>query len=609
MNKIKLLILLVSTLFLSLTSCSTGSKKTYTIEEIKAESKKLDSFFAKQFEQSLQRYPTFLTYIGRKEQYDKLNNNSYEYAQDSINLEIESLKELEQINYDALDAQSKVSYKLYEKSVKESKDDFKYYYHGFFVSQMFGDHSRIPSFMINMHLIANEKDGNDYVSRLYGFNRFFDQLLVNLKKQEKMGVRMPNFSFDKVIRDSENIISGFPFQKNAKPSTLYKDLSDKLVKAKISKSKRNKILKNSEAALLKSVKPAYTKFIAYMKELKKVSPGNDGVWSLPDGKAYYKNRLKRITTTDKTAEQIHQLGLSEVKRIRGEMEVIMKKVAFKGSLNDFFKFMKSSKKFYYSNSKQGRQSYLKDTNKIISNIKPKLDLIFNTKPKADVVVKPVEAFREKSAGIAFYQSPALNGSRPGIYYVNLSDMSSVAKYDMEALAYHEALPGHHMQLAISQELKNLPMFRKLGGYTAYSEGWGLYSEYIPKEMGFYRDPYSDFGRLSMEMWRACRLVVDTGIHHYKWSREKALKYLDDNTPNSTDEKVKGIERYIVMPGQATAYKIGQLKILNLRKKAKLALGGSFDIREFHDVVLTNGSVPLDILESNVDTYIKNKKSL
>ncbi|TYP97536.1 uncharacterized protein DUF885 [Tenacibaculum adriaticum] len=233
-------------------------------------------------------------------------------------------------------------------------------------------------------------------------------------------------------------------------------------------------------------------------------------------------------------------------------------------------------------------------------MKTRLDELFITKPKADLKVKAVEGFREKSAGKAFYQQPALDGSRPGTYYANLYDMASMPTYQMEALAYHEGIPGHHMQIAIAQELKEVPMFRKFGRYTAYVEGWGLYSEFIPKEMGFYADPYSDFGRLAMELWRACRLVVDTGIHAKKWTREQGIKYYIDNTPNAELDAVKMVERHIVMPSQATAYKIGMLKILELRKKAKDALGDKFDIRKFHDVVLTNGPLPLNVLENLVD---------
>lgn len=235
-------------------------------------------------------------------------------------------------------------------------------------------------------------------------------------------------------------------------------------------------------------------------------------------------------------------------------------------------------------------------------MKKSLPKMFNTFPKAELVVKPVEKFREKSAGIAFYNGPSLYGNRPGKYYVNLYKMEDVSKYEMEALAYHEALPGHHMQIAIATELEGIPKFRKLGGYTAYSEGWGLYSELLPKEFGFYKDPYSDFGRLSMELWRACRLVVDTGIHYYKWSRDKSIKYLTDNTPNAELEIEKGVERYFVMPAQATAYKVGMLKILQLRWKAKMLLKNNFDIKAFHDVILKDGAVPLNILEEKVDSW-------
>jgi uncharacterized protein (DUF885 family) len=243
-------------------------------------------------------------------------------------------------------------------------------------------------------------------------------------------------------------------------------------------------------------------------------------------------------------------------------------------------------------------------------VKPliKLDSLFLVKPKADMIVKAVEPFREQSAGKAFYEQPSMDGKRPGVYYANLFRMKGMPKYELEALAFHEGIPGHHMQIAIAQELENVPKFRKFGGYTAYVEGWGLYTEMLPKEIGMYQDPYSDFGRLAMELWRACRLVVDTGIHAKKWTREEAITYLATNTPNAKSEVDNAIERYIVMPSQATAYKIGMIKIVELREKAKTALGDKFDIRAFHDVVLKNGAVPLDVLETLVDQYIASNKA-
>ena len=284
----------------------------------------------------------------------------------------------------------------------------------------------------------------------------------------------------------------------------------------------------------------------------------------------------------------------------------MKSVGFEGSLQDFFTFLKEDPQFTYEDSDAGRQAYLDEATRMIDVMKTRLDDVFLKKPKADLEVVRVESFREKSAGKAFYNRPAQDGSRPGRYYANLYQITDMPKYQMEALAYHEGIPGHHMQLAIAQELEGVPTFQKFGSVTAYTEGWGLYSEYLPKEMGFYEDPYSDFGRLAMEIWRAARLVVDTGLHHKKWTRQEAIDYLLENTPNPENDCIKAIERYIVMPGQATAYKIGMLKILELREGARTSLGDKFDIREFHDVVLETGPVPLDILEERVGNWVKSK---
>ena len=295
-------------------------------------------------------------------------------------------------------------------------------------------------------------------------------------------------------------------------------------------------------------------------------------------------------------------------RIHDEMRLIMKKVAFKGDLKEFLVFMRTDKQFYYPADAKGKQQYLDEAVALIDDMEGRLDSLFLTKPKAKLKVKAVEAFREKSAGKAFYQSPTPGGSRPGIYYANLYDMKAMPTYQMAALAYHEGIPGHHMQLAIKQELTGIPMFRKFGGYTAHTEGWGLYSEFIPKEIGLYQDPYSDFGRLAMELWRACRLVVDTGIHSKKWTREQGIAYYADNTPNAVSDAVKMVERHIVMPSQATAYKIGMNKIIELRERATRELGAVFDIREFHDVVLKNGPVPLNVLADLVGKYIARKQN-
>ncbi len=339
-----------------------------------------------------------------------------------------------------------------------------------------------------------------------------------------------------------------------------------------------------------------------------VADDRAGAWKFPEGKAFFNNALERTTTTDLTSREIHETGLKEVERIHDEMRVIMQKVNFEGDLKAFFEFMRVDKQFFYDETQESKDKYLSEATALIDDMKSRLDELFIVKPKADLTVKAVEAFREKSAGKAFYQRPSMDGTRPGVYYANLYRMSDMPTYQMAALAYHEGIPGHHMQLAIAGELGELPKFRKFGGYTAYTEGWGLYSEQIPKEIGLYQDPYSDFGRLAMELWRACRLVVDTGIHVMEWTREQGIDYYVNNTPNPKPDAVKMVERHIVAPSQATAYKIGMLKILELREKAKTQLADKFDIRKFHDVILKNGPLPLNVLEEYVNEFIKQEST-
>tara|TARA_R110002073_G_scaffold8207_3_gene45736 strand:+ start:19051 stop:20889 length:1839 start_codon:yes stop_codon:yes gene_type:complete len=601
------LILCAVTLFIS---CNKESEKVYTDSDIAVESKKVNDFFQKSFEGLVGMYPEFQTSLGMKKNYGKLNDNSPEIDEKILEINKQELQWLtDSVNVDALSKDALLSYKLFKQSVENSIDDYKYRLHNYPVNQMFGAQSGKPAFLINMHRIDTISDAKAYISRLNGFKKFFSQLVKNLEAREAIGIMPPKFVYDKVVQDSENILIGQPFDKSNKNSTLLNDFMKKVNKLKVDAKTKSNLEAQARQALLTSVKPAYEGLISFIKGQKERANSDHGAWKFPDGKAFFNNALKRTTTTDLTADEIHKIGLSEVARIHGEMDAIRKKVGFKGTLQDFFQFMRTDKQFYYSSDQKGKDAYLKEAVHLIDSMKTRLDEIFITKPKADIMVKAVESFREKSAGKAFYNRPAADGSRPGIYYANLYDMEAMPKYQMEALAYHEGIPGHHMQLAIQQELQDVPMFRKFGGYTAYTEGWGLYSEFIPKEMGFYADPYSDFGRLAMELWRACRLVVDTGIHSKKWTREEGVKYYSDNTPNAKSDAVKMVERHIVMPGQATAYKIGMLKILELRKKAKDALEDKFDIRDFHEVVISHGAIPLNVLEDFIDEYIASKNTL
>lgn len=571
------------------------------------ESEKLNAFFEEAFMAQIQLSPTSMTGLGIKQDYDKWDAFTEEQEDKELALTKAQLEQLKTFNLDALDAQSKLSYQLFKQQLEESIADDKWRLYNYPVNQMYGYHSMVPSLLINQHSISDEADAKAYIARLNGILPLFQQLTVQLDKRAELGIIPPKFVFPHAISASKNVITGAPFAEGA-DSTLLEDFRGKVNKLTIDDGAKQLLLKEAEVALVSSVKPAYEHLINHLTQLETKAGTDDGVWRFKDGAEFYNNALKRTTTTDMTADQIHELGLAEVARIHAEMNAIMQKVGFKGDLQAFFAFMREDAQFYYPDNAEGKAAYLAEATRVIDVMKGKLDELFLVKPKADMVVKAVEPFREQSAGKAFYEQPSMDGSRPGIYYANLYRMKGMPKYELEALAYHEGIPGHHMQIAISQELENVPKFRKFGGYTAYIEGWGLYTELLPKEIGMYQDPYSDFGRLAMELWRACRLVVDTGIHAKKWTRDEAIAYLAKNTPNAASEQVNAIERYIVMPSQATAYKIGMIKIVQLREKAKTELGDKFDIRDFHDVVLKNGAVPLDVLEMLVDDYIKAKKA-
>lgn len=558
------------------------------------------------FMESLKTSPEYMTYLGMRERYDEWDDSSEQAFEDSVALSKKHLELLNEIDAEDLDKQTALSLTLYKQRLENGLSDIKWRYHGYPVNQMFGTHSSIPSFLINQHLIADAEEAKAYIARVKAVPEVIDDLIADLNLRADMGIIAPKFVFAHSIRDSQNIIVGIGAESDEE-NPLVADFKAKLDKLQLDESVEQALVAELNSALLMQFAPAYSNLIAALEQLDQRAEGNFGAWKLPDGAAYYSNALKRITTTDLSADEIHELGLSEVERIHNEMRAIMQQVEFEGELQDFFDFMRTDPQFYLPNSDEGRAAYMAEADRLIANMKTRLDELFYTKPKADLIVKAVEPFREKSAGRAFYQRAAPDGSRPGTYYANLYRMEDMPTYDLEALAYHEGIPGHHMQGSISQEQETLPKFRRYGGYTAYSEGWGLYSEFIPKEMGLYADPYSDFGRLSMELWRACRLVVDTGVHHKRWSREQAIAYLNDNTSSSEEANIKAIERYMVMPGQATAYKVGMLKILALREKARAELGDKFDIRGYHDVVLANGAVPLNVLENLVDEWVLKTK--
>ena len=482
--------------------------------------------------------------------------------------------------------------------------------------QMSAIHTFLPQLLIAFHRVDEPADLEAYVNRIRESGRAIGQLIEISKKNSVEGVRPPRFAFDYVIDESQKILTGAPFDDSSTDSALWADFKAKVAgfekKGSLDAAKAKALLDDARAALTGPFRTAYQNLIAWEKEDRgKTSEKTMGVGALPNGAAYYRERLANQTTTTLTADQIHKIGLDEVARLRGEMEAIRKEVGFQGSLQDFFAEMRDKKddpRYYFPDTDAGREAYIKEATAAIDKIKAVLPKYFGLLPKADLVVKRVEPFREQPGAAQHYFQSTPDGARPGVYYAHLSDMKAMPKSELEVVAYHEGLPGHHMQIAIAQELQGIPTFRRQFGVTAYSEGWGLYSEWLAREMpGTYQDPYSRFGRLGSEIWRAIRLVVDTGLHAKGWSEEQAVQYFLNNSATTDAQARSEIRRYMVLPGQATSYKIGMLKIQELRRKAEKALGSRFDIRAFHDTILGGGSMPLTILERRVDRWIATVK--
>ena len=545
--------------------------------------------------------------MGKKWDYDKWDDISDEEADARIAIAKNRLEKLNSFDTSKLSEQEQLSLRLYKLGIERDLANDEFRHHRYIVHQFRAAHTQVPSFLINIHSVKSKEDAKAYIGRLDNVRTYFDQVIEQMKVREKAGVFPPAWAYDQMIDASKNVITGAPFDSSEIPSTIWEDFQNKVNSLDITEAEKTTLLGEAKAALVTSVMPSYEKFIEELAHQREITPEGDGVWRLPNGDQWYQNRLNWFTTTDLTAEEVHQIGLDNVERIHDAMRDIMKQVKFEGTLQEFFVFMREDEQFYLPSTDEGRQQYLDMAKTAIDDMREAIPEYFGILPEAPMIVKRVEAFREQSAGKAFYQSPAQDGSRPGIYYANLYDMKAMPTYQLEALAYHEGIPGHHMQRAIAQELEGVPQFQKFLSFTAYTEGWGLYTEELAKDMGFYKDPYSDFGRLAMELWRACRLVVDTGIHAKKWTREEAVDYLVENTPNPKYDAQKAIERYIAMPGQATAYMIGKLKIMELREHAQAELGDKFDWKGFHDEVLKYGPVPLSILEENINAWITSQK--
>jgi len=577
--------------------------------DAESEEQRINEFFEIVFEREISLSPIRQSSLGRKtDQLGQWDDFSDAIAAERVNRTKEDYERLKSgFDYEALSDDARLSYDLFALNAERAIRNFEFNRNHYIVDQFNGQLSGLITVLQNNHPIDSIQDAEDYISRIAGLEKVLQEYTVQLQDRASNGVIAPAFSFADVINDARSISAGAPIEDTLRDNAVYVDFRDKLTTLDLDAATTDDLSMRAAAALKGPFERGFAMLIAEVERQQQLADGNKGVWSLPNGAEFYRNRIYHHTTLDLSAEAIHSIGLQEVDRLHDEMREIRDAVGFEGTLGEFFDFIRDDPNNYFEDSDAGREDFLRDARLQVSEIYDVVEDYFNTLPSAQLEVRRVEPWRENSTSIAFYNRPSEDGSRPGIYYANLADMTSVQKYVFTAITYHESVPGHHFQIALAQELEGLPSFRKYSGYGAFTEGWALYAEQLAKEMGFYADPYHNFGRLQNELWRSVRLVLDTGIHAKRWTREEAIDYFLENTPLSEGDIVTEVERFFVNPGQALGYKMGMIKILELRERAKNELGSAYDIREFHDAVIGAGSLPLQLLERQVERYISSSR--
>jgi uncharacterized protein (DUF885 family) len=571
----------------------------------RSETGRLNAFLDRVYERNVAARPERETALGRKtDQQGEWNDYSDAFADGQLDLARADLETLRsEFDFESLDENGKLSYELFVYGVEQDLADAAWRRHDYVIDQFNGQISGLFSFLQNEHRIDTTGDAEDYIRRIAGLRDVFEELTRQLQDRAGFGVMTPAFAYPDMIADVGRMTGGFPVTEADYANPLFADFTTKLVTLDAGEETTAQLEQSATEALQGPFREGAAMLLAELERLQSLVDDSLGVWSLPDGDAYYQNRILHHSTLNLSAGEIHRMGLDDVARIHGRMRAIMEQVGFDGTLQDFFEFVRTDPNNFYENSDVGREQFLAEARQQIAEIEAVAGQWFNILPRAALEVRRVEPWRENSTSIAFYNQPSEDGSRPGIYYANMKDMTNFQKYVFTAITYHESVPGHHFQIANAMELEGIPKFRKYDWYGAYTEGWALYAEQLAREMGFYRDPMRDFGRLQDEIWRSVRLVTDTGIHAMRWTRAQAIEYFRENTPLSEGDIVTEVERFFVNPGQALGYKLGMMKILELRERAREQLADDFDIRAFHDVVIGRGAMPLPILERQVDGWI------
>ncbi|MFK7864515.1 MAG: DUF885 family protein [Pseudohongiellaceae bacterium] len=590
---------------------STGIAQVTGVSDRFSETQRFNDWLDSEYSVELDFRPLAKTGQGIKTNYGDLDDVSEQALDRRLAWKRDSVARMKsQFNREELDDEGQLSWDLWAYQLEMAELNLPFRRHSYIFGRN-GPQSRLPNTLINTHAVDTLSDMEAYISRIRQSQRYMGQYLERAKLSAADGIRAPYFDYDRAMAEIKRVLSGAPFEGEGE-SALWTDITEEIQKlldeGVISADDASRLKNEAQNALLDYLKPGFENVLAWLEtDRVNVSETAQGVSSLPNGDEYYTARLQTMTTLPMTASEIHELGIVEVARIQEEMEEIKRVVGFEGSLQNFFTFLREDDQFYFETNDEGRAQYLGLADEILAEMYTRLPDYFGILPKAGLEVKRVEAFRESAGGAAHYRRGTKDGSRPGTFYVHLTDMRAVAINRLENLSYHEGVPGHHMQRSIQTELENLPQFRTNGSYTSYSEGWGLYAELLGKEMGGYNDPFADMGRLSGEIWRAVRLVVDTGIHAQGWTQEQAVEYALNNSPRPEPSVRSEVRRYFNNPGQATAYKIGMNKILEFRAKAETELGDRFDIKGFHDTVLGSGPLPMVALEVQIDRWIESQR--
>ncbi len=559
-------------------------------------------FLEEAFEENTVASPIALMQQGRRERIDEWDDFSDQSTFEQVDRTTRHIERLHEFDFDSLPRAAQISYRIFEIGSEQSLRNAAFYRQQYPVSQMFSFPLGVNYFLSSLHPVTSLEDAEAYLTRVEELERVFGQIAGNIDDRTAFGVIPPSFMYPQVVEGIEGLVA-LTDEDSYIQHPLYQDFAAKVEAADLTDDQKAALLMRMAAAMQGPLRRGYEDIVTAANAAADLATTSDGVWRHPDGEAFYATLAESFTQSGMTPAELHEFGLAEVDRLEGEMLAIVEEVGFDGTLEEFRAYLLTSPEFNYPDTDEGREQFLAEARAATARVMDAAPEYFNTLPRAGLEVRRIEPYREASAPRAFYNRPTLDGTTPGIFWANLRTMELWNTFDMEALVFHEAAPGHHFQIALMQELEGIPTFQTVASPTAYTEGWGLYAERLAGEMGLYSTPYTRFGGLNSELWRAVRIVVDTGIHYHRWNEQHAVDYMLAHTTLGEEVVISEVRRYLTTPGQALSYKMGMTRILDLRDQAREALGDDFDIRAFHDVVIGNGGLPLPVLDELVADYI------